>query len=134
MLAWNQTYAIGNRFIDAEHRILFDIANELTSKGLDSVEKFKEVYLELLQYTNLHFQNEEMLLKEIGYSHLLGHSQSHREITNDMRNLVLQRHSLDELTMGLTGCLQHWIGNHILREDMAYRSSLAEWKHRRIGT
>jgi len=133
MLQWNSSYEVGNRFIDSEHKILFEIANEFGTNEIDSLAKFKETYLELIQYTNLHFMNEELLMKDIGFAGAPNHSLSHRRILDEMRELVGHPSSLEELKSKLGNCLQHWITGHILREDMGYRPAYTEWKRKRLG-
>ena len=133
MIHWNSSYEIGNRFIDSEHRILFDIASEFTANGIDSIAKFKEIYLELMLYAKFHFANEELMMKDIGYEDLANHVMSHRLIADEMRNLIAHPASLDELKANLDACLQRWISTHILREDMAYKQPLAEWRRSHLG-
>ncbi|MEN9307268.1 MAG: hypothetical protein RL173_1200 [Fibrobacterota bacterium] len=133
MLQWNASYEVGNRFIDSEHKILFELANEIASKDIDTLAKFKEIYLELIQYTNLHFINEEQLMKDIGFSGFATHVLNHRMIIDQMRKLISQPSPLEELQTSLVSCLSHWITTHILREDMAYRPALVEWKKKRLG-
>ena len=133
MIQWKSEYATGNRLIDAEHKVLFEIANEVVNNEMSSIAKFKEVYLELLQYTQMHFSSEEILLREIGYIQLASHQKNHVEIIQEMHNLLREHHSIAALHKELGACLQHWLINHILREDMAWRPVFQAWKETRIG-
>lgn len=133
MLEWNKSYEIGNRFIDSEHKILFEIANDVSANGLDTIEAFKGMYLDLMQYMNLHFHNEEAVLKDIGYSHVATHQNSHHAIMEEMRQLVQHAGGLASVKVELEGCLQRWIVNHIVREDMAYKPFYLAWRKKLIA-
>jgi hemerythrin len=133
MLQWNNTYETGNRFIDSEHHLLFDIANQVAANAITSPERFKEFYLELMQYTHLHFASEEVLMKEIGYQNLLTHQQSHQTIMHEMQNLLTTARSMESIVHDLEAFMQKWLVNHIVREDMAWRPVYVAWKNARLG-
>lgn len=133
MLQWNNSYETGNRFIDSEHHLLFDIANQVASNAITSPEQFKEYYLELLLYTHLHFASEEVLLKDIGYQSLSSHQQSHQTIILEMQNLLSSGRNMEAIVHELEGFLQKWLVNHIVREDMAWRPTYVAWKNARLG-
>lgn len=133
MIQWKQEYATGNRLIDAEHKVLFEIANEVVNKESISIAQFKDLYLELLQYTQMHFCSEEILLREIGYIQLSTHQKNHLEIIQEMHILLRDNHTIASLQRELAACLQHWLINHILREDMAWRPVFQAWRAARIG-
>ena len=133
MLDWNKSYETGNRLIDAEHRILFEIANDVANHGLTSLDKFKETYLDLVQYATLHFASEETLQREIGYQAVASHQNSHRAIVEEMRAIITHQPTLASLSKELEGYLQRWIVNHILREDMAWKPVYVAWRAKRLG-
>jgi hemerythrin-like metal-binding protein len=133
MLEWKLDYATGNRIIDAEHKILFEIANEFAGESKITLGKFKETYFDLIQYTTMHFSSEEAMLREIAYPSLATHQTSHARIIEEMKSLLGRSNNLDTLQKELERALQRWIVNHILREDMAYKPTMIDWREHRLG-
>jgi len=133
MLQWNSTYETGHKFIDLEHQLLFDMANQVAAHGITHPERFKELYFELIQYTNLHFHTEEIVMKEIGYQQLQTHQISHQEILKNMYGLLQAHRDMGVLLKELEAFLQKWLVNHIVREDLAWRPVYLAWKNARLG-
>ncbi len=118
---WDKKYETGNRFIDSEHMILFDIANELAETDFETPRDFKVKYLELIEYANLHFVSEERIMKTIGYVNLDVHHKIHQDIINEMTGLLCAKNSLITIHHNLVSLVTKWIITHILQEDMAYK-------------
>lgn len=132
MLEWKDQYIIGNRFIDSEHKILFEIANEVSSASAVSIPRLKEYFFELLQYTSMHFANEEMVMRDINYEALQSHQKSHADLIQAMKNLLVQYHTMGELQSHLEEFMNRWLVGHILREDLAWRPVYVAWVNRRL--
>lgn len=63
MFEWDDSYLLGDIFIDSEHQILFKLAAKVSgeSGGLNHDELMK--YLQaLFEYTRYHFEHEERLM------------------------------------------------------------------------
>ena len=129
---WQKKYEIGHRFIDLEHKVLFEIGNELADNDFTDVHQFKKIYLDLIEYSNLHFKNEETVMKNIGYVSLDIHHNVHQEILNEMKDLVKNTGSLKLVHRNLVSLVTKWIVNHIIQEDMQYKTVYQEWKKRRV--
>jgi hemerythrin len=68
MLEWNDSYSVGIRSIDRQHRRILDIINALNGLGTrKDRERMKEVFTELLRFIDTHFTAEEKLMRECGY-------------------------------------------------------------------
>lgn len=79
-LAWRQAYASGNACIDAEHRELFDLANQLVAVTLAGGSDSPAVGAALeaiLAAAARHFANEEEILEGAGYPGLARHRKEH---------------------------------------------------------
>jgi len=130
---WDKKYETGNRFIDSEHMILFEIANELAETDFSTPHDFKVKYLELIEYANLHFATEERIMKSIGYVNLDIHHKIHQGILSEMKSLVRTKASLVSIHHNLVSLVTKWIITHIIQEDMAYKPVYLQWQKKIIG-
>lgn len=123
LFAWNETYSIGVTEIDAQHRRLFSLANELHSamnagKGKAVLQK---VLHDLITYTQTHFAAEERMMQKCGYRELQAHKAQHDELTREV--LQLQRDfqsGKSMLTIEVMQFLSDWLRGHIGGTDRRY--------------
>lgn len=132
MLLWNKDFEIGNRFVDSEHKILVELANEIIDKNFDSILDFKRSYLELMEYTSFHFANEERMMREMNYAGLQEQQRQHEEIVHQMRSLLTETKSLGSLHSHLTVLLKKWVITHIEQEDRKLKEPYLRWKKERL--
>lgn len=120
---WNETYSVGVRQLDAQHKTLFDTINALaeamrTGKGEDLI---REVVNKLAIYTRTHFLQEEVLMKQTGYPAFAAHKAQHEKLLDGVEKYKLD---LDEgrkpNSIAVLGFLQRWLVDHILKTDRAY--------------
>jgi hemerythrin-like metal-binding protein len=78
-----------------------------------------------VDYTRVHFNFEEEMLREAGYESLAEHIEQHRLLTGQVVEL-LQRiqdgHVISNTTLMLM--LRHWLTDHILKDDRRYARAL----------
>lgn len=81
-LVWRDAYSSGHPLIDAEHQILFTLANELLAAMVDESAKQDTHALirKLLAKTIQHFADEEVLQRECGYPDRESHRRLHEEL------------------------------------------------------
>jgi diguanylate cyclase (GGDEF)-like protein/hemerythrin-like metal-binding protein len=83
-LVWRENYACGEARIDAEHRELFDLANELINLALPGANqdsaRTEAALVALLQHLDSHFRHEEAILAERGYARLEEHRNAHASL------------------------------------------------------
>lgn len=123
MFAWKDTYSIGVAEIDAQHRRLFSLADELhaamnSGKGKAVIE---QVLLNLINYTKTHFAAEERLMQRCGFPEYQPHKVQHDEMTKKV--LQLQRDYHDGNTMlsiEVMRFLSNWLRQHIGGSDRKY--------------
>lgn len=133
MLLWKKEYEVGNRFIDSEHKILVDLANEIINSTYSSVIEFKKHYLELLEYTSLHFANEERIMREIHFIGLNEQHRQHEEIVQQMKKLLVDSKSLESVHSHLVVLLKKWVITHIEQEDRKLREPYLRWRKEKLG-
>jgi hemerythrin len=123
MFAWQDSYSIGVQEIDAQHRRLFSLADELHTamsggKGKDVLET---VLRNLITYTKTHFAAEERLMQRCSYPDLAAHRAQHNELTQKV--LQLQRDFESGklmLTLEAMQFLSDWLRMHIGGSDRKY--------------
>jgi len=121
---WQQAYATGIPQIDAQHRKLFSLADELQTAMAGG--KGKQVMAQLLQnlisYTRSHFAMEEQIMERAQFPGLAAHRLLHEELTRKV--LELQR-SFDSgnsavLSIETMTFLNSWLRHHIGNADSEY--------------
>jgi len=79
-LDWREEYESGNDIIDAQHRQLFELANQLIDvfgRPLDSGSNALDIMDDLIAHAQRHFQDEEAIMRELGFAELEEHVQAH---------------------------------------------------------
>jgi hemerythrin len=120
-IPWMQKYNIGIEKIDAQHKQLVDIINELHGaiQAGSTQEVLDDFLSKLTSYTEYHFGFEEGLLKKLGCAELEEHKEKHQEFINLIEGMVGHLHNR-KLNLGgmLLIFLKRWFTNHILIDDM----------------
>ena len=122
MLIWKDVHSVGKFEIDEEHKQIFDMINIL-----DEQNKFDEnVFTELLNLLEKHFENEECFMRDIGFPNYKFHEYIHKEtleIISQMRDELKTDKEKEKIQRELIKYLRDHIINHILGDDKEYR----EW-------
>ena len=124
-LVWTPEISTNNENIDEQHQELFAITNELIEHADASAksEVVNEILYKLLQYIEVHFNEEEELLSQVNYPQLQEHKALHRGFTKKIalfcKDVVRGRAYIsDELLLYLTS----WIIQHISINDQDYKN------------
>lgn len=118
---WKESYKVGNEKIDAEHKILFDIAQE-AFQVVDSASrgnKIKSILSRLLSYVKTHFTHEEQFMTILNYPKLEEHKELHKRIIADLNGFVKQLPSMN-ITLfekELARLIDILLLQHIIHED-----------------
>lgn len=118
-LEWQASYAIDDAEIDAQHRMLFDLANRILAI-MDPRQEFAELkaaMLALFDYMRVHFEAEEALMEEVEYPELAAHRKLHGTILEDMDRLIEDHTDLFTLKEALNAFMIRWVLTHIRHED-----------------
>jgi hemerythrin len=114
-------FEIGIAEIDAQHRRLFDLLNQLRSwsgKGYEYAATI-DTLNELAEYTHTHFAVEESLMRMLRYPDITAHMAEHdrlRQKLEEFRHRVLKEGSRIELS----DFIQAWLIDHISKVDRKY--------------
>jgi hemerythrin len=116
---WQSDYAMGDPEIDAQHRMLFDLANRILTI-MDPHQGFGELKAAiqaLLDYIQVHFEAEEERMREWGYPELEHHQALHAAIRRDISRLIQESKDLTSLKKDLNFLMTQWVLVHIRKED-----------------
>jgi hemerythrin len=130
ILPWSDLYATGYHAVDADHKGLFALINDLHEKvqeGFDP-DSIGVTIGALEYYVQNHFAREEELMKGQRYAGLDDHVLKHRKLESQV---AYYRRAFDEdpAHFDMTdfmAFLSLWLSDHILTEDMDYVSALQD--------
>ena len=125
-ITWNKENELGIPIIDEQHRGAVATINSLfyfmqDERGLDALRPTLNV---LDQYTIIHFETEEALLKQKGYPDLEAHVLLHKELIEKMGHVMREAIAQSDPKVVLTFLKQWWM-DHINEEDRKYSSYMA---------
>src|SRR6476661_9169262 len=89
VFTWQARYSVGVPEIDAQHKKLIELINELFKAmrvgGGDHI--MAKLFDSLLKYTQQHFAFEENLMRKGRYSGLEAHIEEHRKLISQVHDL-----------------------------------------------
>ena len=127
LITWGPRLETGIAIIDAQHKRLVDIINELNDalEAGRSDEIMGAILEELVAYTETHFSVEEKLMGNHDYEDIENHRREHRVFTDqikmDRANFNAGAWKFEKRMMDY---LRGWLVNHISASDRAYVPTL----------
>lgn len=127
IIIWLDLYTVNSPSIDSQHKRLFAMINDLhdamiQGKGSEIVGKTLE---SLVDYSKVHFADEEKMLQAINYPDLPAHQSEHHIFIQRVYELQKQyREGTIALTLPVMEFLRDWLTNHILKVDKKYAAYL----------
>src|SRR5579862_7146579 len=123
LFEWKESYSIGVAEIDAQHRKLYHLADQLHAamNAGKSSDVIAQVLAELVMYTKTHFAAEERLMQRCGYPEFAAHKATHDELTRRVVDLQQQQKSgKTMLSIETLRFLSQWLQQHIGGTDRKY--------------
>ncbi len=130
-IPWSDTWVIGHGEIDADHRGMIEDLNRL-SEAIHRRRPKEELAARLRAVCDdalMHFPREEMIMEASRYPGLLQHRVRHLDLLRRIGNAIIDLdsptltwHRAVDLASGLRAALI----DHLVREDLAYKSHLDE--------
>jgi hemerythrin len=123
LINWSDSYSVKVKQFDDQHKKLISMVNELhdsmkIGKGKEILGK---ILTGLVQYTELHFRNEEQLMKQHGYPGYENHKKEHNMLVVQVSDLHKQHQQGNTpITQNVLLFLKEWLNNHIQGEDRNY--------------
>ncbi|RKX91616.1 MAG: hypothetical protein DRP59_07380 [Spirochaetes bacterium] len=123
---WDESYSIGISSIDEEHKKLLALINRFLKSihTQDEKELIISTFDNLVDYTGVHFANEESFMEKHKYPGLKDHKKEHRELTRQVMELNKNRDYI--FTDSIADFLISWFTNHVLTTDKKYAAFIAE--------
>jgi hemerythrin-like metal-binding protein len=125
-IEWKDTYKTGNAQIDAQHRQWFSKTNyflEAPDQASRAVAAAK-----MVQYTRLHFQDEDRLMQSMGYPMAREHTRRHNDA---LVHLQLLQEQIANDTLDLEKWRQFLVDlflNHIGDADLKFAAFITSQK------
>lgn len=121
MYKWTTDLAVNNQLIDSEHQHLFELLDRyyLGLKGDKDKMELLQLVKGLIDYAQIHFNDEEALMKRIGYPEIEQHQHLHHQFMRKVNDFYdkLQSGKLI-LTLEVTNFVKNWLVAHIKSEDV----------------
>lgn len=121
-LAWKDRFSVHHPVIDAQHRGLLDLINDLGDlQGSADPDAMTEIFHQLCSYALNHFATEERLLEEVGFPGREAHAQEHAHFIQQLLGLNQAYDPGDSRLPEVTfHFVQDWYLSHILEVDQSY--------------
>lgn len=121
-ITWQESYSVGVKSFDAQHKKLFAILNDLQEKlSKDSDPDLESVIFDLKAYVKFHFGEEEKYFTRFGYKNKESHIEQHRAYAEKINDLHARLLREDRAAAGeLIAFVTDWIMNHIKIVDKEY--------------
>jgi hemerythrin len=119
-LVWKNEYSIGHFQTDNEHKELISLANKVIqfSNTGEDIQKIRDALKALLQYTIIHFRNEEQYMERLGYPEIEHHKECHAELIARLDEVIAGNSDVNDLVHGLKRLMVVWVIEHIINEDL----------------
>jgi hemerythrin-like metal-binding protein len=129
LLNWTDQCSVGVAAMDAQHRKLFDMVNEMhdamrTGRGNDVLSKILDG---LVTDTRSHFAAEEQLMESHGYAGYAEHKVMHDALTRQVVDLQKKlRSGKTVMSIEVVLFLKNWLTNHVQVSDKKYTPCLKD--------
>ncbi len=123
LITWNNSLSVNIKKFDDQHMKLVQILNQLHEAM--KVGKGREILGQILQsladYTNTHFRDEELMMKQHNYPGYEEHKKEHNALMTQVRETIEMHHQgKNILTQDIMTFLKNWLTGHILDRDKKY--------------
>ena len=123
---WRPEYNIKIKEIDADHKKIFDLAENIyvSIRKKNSKDILEREIEYLINFSEEQFRNEEELLKKYEYPEYKDHCKKHGILMKKLRNIQSDVDVYEYSDEDLVKLLRDWILNHIFEEDRRYAKFL----------
>ncbi len=124
-IIWKESFSVGVRKIDEQHKKLIKIINKLIETNDTKVysETIYDTITKMTKYADYHFQTEEQYMIEYDYPDYSAHKEQHRGFRKKTVAFAVDTmKSKETLPIEILLYLQNWLINHIITSDMKYKS------------
>ena len=120
-MEWSEKFNLGIDVIDNQHRQILDYINALEKiRATGAREQIKDVFDDLIDYTQSHFSFEENLLAQVNYQFLPSHRSIHELFVKRLKDYLQRFDNGESVEDDLHRLLSKWLINHIQHDDQDY--------------
>lgn len=120
-IIWDQSYCVNVEAIDAQHRKLFDIVNQLIELHEGGSDELLPVLNDLVDYLYDHFHTEQMVMMNANFPGYLEHNKAHQKFTEKMHEFLKSyEEGKKDLAFDMLSYLRVWVRDHTLKVDRQY--------------
>ncbi|MCK5521329.1 MAG: hemerythrin family protein [Candidatus Marinimicrobia bacterium] len=122
-VVWKDEYSVKNEIIDAQHKSLCHLINELIdcSKDETKCKLFESIIDKLIKYVEVHFATEEKYFKETDFILADQHIEEHQNFIQKVNDVAGDFYSMQLAeTEQILEFLTTWLQDHILNTDQKY--------------
>ena len=122
-IEWNQSFSVGIERLDHQHKKLLEILNGFLETVEAQNKKVRDLAVPFLRgfaaYYQMHFREEEDLMRQLQHSFFVSHMNEHTEIKKYLKTIIAQWNDA-ELTekIGFATFLRYWVAEHIQTRDV----------------
>lgn len=136
-IVWSDKMSVGDRVIDADHKKLIELINTIETQleGETDLAVFTDTMHQLEKYTDIHFEREEEIMKQVYYARHYQHMIRHHELRNEFKQIkekmftqIEKFHEVQDVEQ-LCDLLRHWLMDHVFAEDMLMKPVLSQRIH-----
>jgi len=115
---WDESYSVGNPHVDEQHRRLFELASSLP----ETMNKLaiQRAMVALYQHFRQHFDDEEQLMREMGYPALEAHRRLHDDLITTLNEVCEGSLDSPHSARRFKKFIYDWVTDHILHHDLEY--------------
>jgi len=124
-VTWQDSYALGIKAIDDQHKELLNIVNDIFSHASGDQHQehlyFKEVIAQAVDYIKMHFTTEEKIMISTKYQGYAEHKKHHEDFVLTVIKTAKDYEAGKRLTLTSFGYfLKDWVLSHIAVMDKKY--------------
>lgn len=124
---WTQDLNLGIELIDTQHRQLVDYINGLyEAKQNGDSDKTGEFLDKVVDYTIVHFTDEEKMLEKAGYHLLDTHKGVHQRFIDKITDMQKRHQNGSDTSGELLTLMENWLISHIRVNDQGYAPYIKE--------
>jgi hemerythrin len=124
-VAWSDTYSVGIKLLDDQHKGLLDFVNDLFSHATGNAAEehayFQKVIQQATQYISEHFVTEEECMLATNFPGYAEHKKAHDDFKFAVVKSVNEYNAGKIQTLGnFANFLKDWIASHVIIMDKQY--------------
>jgi hemerythrin len=128
LIVWTDSMGVGVKLLDNDHKKLVLLVNNLHDGVVagHARPELESIFAKLVDFTRLHFSQEERLLAETGYQGWAAHRQEHNQLIDQLMELQARFLSSaeDAKDQDVMNRLRVWLFKHTHGADQDFVSHL----------